>query len=162
MALPKPDKKFKIKLPECSFCGAIAKHYGYQCRLNPKNQCKYCGESTHTSLMCLKKPRRPLKKESEKTKSKRIAVSREWFKLNPPSPKGTWECYLQISPECPRVLTRSTITLEHVKSRARHPELKYDITNLKPSCAPCNFLKGSLDVEELSNLGSIKLGQLEL
>lgn len=157
MALDRRDKKFQIRMPECPFCGAIAKHYGYQCKDNPKNKCKTCGSNYHTSLMCPHKKRRPLRKESEKTTAKRTATSREWFRLNPPDPKGLWYCYLRISPQCPYKLTRSTITLEHVKSKARHPELKYDVTNLKPACEYCNKLKGSLDVEELSQLGSVRL-----
>lgn len=149
MALPHRDKKPVIKLPTCTFCNAIGKHYSYTCRLNPKNYCKHCKSINHTTLMCPSKPRKLLKKESDKTRSKRTAVNREWFILNPPTPKGTWECYLQITPECPRVLTRSTITLEHVRSKARYPELKFDVTNLKPSCSACNKSKQSLDLEDL-------------
>lgn len=157
MALPWRDKKPKITLPVCPFCGAVAKHYGYQCRDNPKNKCSYCGGSDHTSIMCQRKPRRPIRKEAEKTTARRTATSREWFRLNPPDAKGLWYCYLRIAPNCPHKLTRSTITLEHVKSKVRHPELKYDVTNLKPACSPCNKLKGSLDVEELSQLGSVRI-----
>jgi 5-methylcytosine-specific restriction endonuclease McrA len=156
MALPKKDKKYKPKLPVCKFCGAICKHYSYACIKNPKNQCKYCGGTNHTSLMCLKKPRKPIRQESVKAQSKRTATSREWYRLNPPDNNGNWICYLQISPRCPRILTRETITLEHVKSKARHPGLKYDVNNLKPACEFCNKLKGSLDLEDLPLLGSIK------
>lgn len=157
MALPKKDKKFKVNLPTCPHCGAVAKHYGYQCPKNPKNNCKYCGSSTHTTLMCLNKPRVPIRQESEKARSKRTATSREWYRLNPPDENGTWICYLQISPRCPRILTRSTITLEHVKSKVRHPELKYDVNNLKPACEFCNKLKGSLDLEDLPMIGGIRI-----
>lgn len=157
MSLPNRDKKPKIKMPVCNFCGAVAKHYGYQCRENPKNICKYCGGRDHTSLMCQKKPRRPISNESAATKSKRTATSRLWYELNPPDASGLWYCYLRISPNCPYKLTRSTITLEHVKSKVRHPELRYEVTNLKPACSACNKLKGSLDVEELSSLGSVRI-----
>lgn len=157
MALPWRDKKPQIKMPVCVYCGAIAKHYSYQCKQNPRNKCKYCGGTDHTSLMCLHKPRRPIANESAATKSKRTAVSRLWYELNPPDAKGLWYCYLRISPECPVVLTRSTITLEHVKSKVRHPELKYEVTNLKAACSPCNKLKGSLDIEELSQLSSVRI-----
>lgn len=144
-------------MPVCPYCGAVAKHYGYQCRDNPKNKCNTCGSSYHSSLMCPNKARRPLKKESDKTKSRRTAVSRLWFELNPPDARGLWYCYLRISPDCPHKLTRSTITLEHVKSKVRYPELKFEVTNLKPACSPCNKLKGSLDVEELSQLSSVRI-----
>lgn len=157
MSLPNRNKKPKIKPVVCPFCEAVNKHYGYQCLKNPKNMCKFCGKTDHTSLMCLKKPRRPIKKESAKTLSKRTATRREWFKLNPPDDKGVWVCYLQISPECPIKLTRSTITLEHVRSKVRAPELKYDINNLRPACGYCNKLKGSLDLNELHILTSIRI-----
>jgi 5-methylcytosine-specific restriction endonuclease McrA len=34
---------------------------------------------------------------------------------------------------------------EHVKSKARHPELRTEANNLKPCCAECNAKKGSKD-----------------
>ena len=109
--------------------------------------CDGCGV-THTSIMCFSKPRRPIKNESEKAKSKRTQTGRRWFELNPPDDKGVWICYLQISIVCPVKLTRSTIRLEHVKSKVRHPELKYDVDNLRPACDNCNKLKGSLSEAE--------------
>ena len=159
MALPWNQKKPVIKMPVCAICGVVAKHYAYQCPQNPKNKCKYCGGTSHSTLMCQNKPRRPIKQESDKARSKRTKVSREWFKLNPPDEKGVWICYLQISPNCPVKLTRSTITLEHVKSKVRYPELKYEVSNLKPACGECNKLKGSLDLEELSSFGSIRISK---
>lgn len=150
MALPKSQKKFSVKLPVCPYCGAVAKHQGWQCPQNPKNRCKYCGKPGHSSLMCQSKPRRAMKKESEKTESKRTATSRQWFKENPPDHKGTWECYLQISPQCPVRITRSTITLEHVKPKNRYKELRYITLVIKPACEFCNKLKGPWTLEELA------------
>lgn len=116
--------------------------------MKPSN-CKYCGSDKHTSLMCFNKPRRRMKPISEKTALREQQTKRHWFELNPPNEKGVWFCYLRIHPFCPYKLTRSTIRLEHVKSRARHPELKFDVTNLKPACDWCNRLKGSRDIDEL-------------
>lgn len=113
------------------------------------NPCKYCGSELHTSLMCFNKPRRPLKQESDKTQAKRITVSRLWFELNPPDARGLWYCYLRISPDCPYQLTRSTIRLEHVRSKVRYPALKYEVTNLLPACEHCNKMKGSRDLEDI-------------
>ena len=112
-------------------------------------KCKHCGKDNHSSIMCFAKPRKRIKNISSKTLFKKQATDREWYRLNPPSEKGIWICYLQIAPNCPKQLTRSTITLEHVKSKARHPELKFVVDNLKPACEFCNKLKGSLDVEEV-------------
>lgn len=157
MALPKRDKKFKVKLPTCSFCHAVGKHYSYTCPDNPKNKCKHCGSSWHPSMNCPGVPKKAIKKESNSTRSKRVATSKLWFQINPPNASGHWICYLNTSPECPRVLDRSTITLEHVKSKVRYPELRYDVTNLKPACSHCNKLKGSLDLDELPMLRSIRV-----
>lgn len=110
--------------------------------------CDGCGV-THSTIMCFNKPRRAIKKEADKTRDKRTEVSRLWFELNPPDSRGVWYCYLRISPQCHIKLTRSTIRLEHVKSKVRYPELKYEVTNLKEACDPCNKMKGSRDLEEI-------------
>lgn len=99
--------------------------------------------------MCFNKPRRRIRAVSDKAYHKKQETDRAWFEANPPSPKGTWDCYLQISPQCLMKVTRSTINLEHVRSKARHPELAYDPNNIKPACQPCNKLKGSMDLEDL-------------
>lgn len=99
--------------------------------------------------MCFNKPRKPLKKISDKRLNKKQETDREWYRLNPPDEHGLWYCYLGISPNCPVKLTRSTITLEHVKSKTRYPALIFVVSNLKPSCGPCNNLKQSLDIEDL-------------
>lgn len=117
-----------------------------------QNVCKYCGSHDHYSIMCFSRPRRPLKKESDKTHDERTKVNRLWFELNPPNSKGVWFCYLQISPECPKKVTRSTIRLEHVKPKVRYPELKFEVTNLRPSCDACNKVKGSLEIHELAKI----------
>lgn len=150
MALPKSQKKFTVKMPVCPYCHAIAKHYGYQCPQNPKNKCKYCGGSNHTSLMCQQKPRKALNNERASTKSRRTATSRLWFKGNPPDHDGTWGCYLHISPHCPIRVTRSTLQQEHIKPKNRYKELRYMTLNIKASCEFCNKLKGPWTLEELA------------
>lgn len=152
MALPKNQKRYEVQLPVCKYCGAVGRHYSYQCPNNPDNACKYCGSPYHKSIQCFEKPRKPIRKESIVSLSKRTQTSREWFKQNPPDERGRWFCYLRISPDCPHVLTRSTIQLEHVRSKVRRPDLKYDIDNLKPSCHSCNRQKASRSVEDLTEL----------
>lgn len=99
--------------------------------------------------MCFKKPRRPISHEAPSTRSKRTQTTREWYKDNPPDERGLYYCYLNIAVDCKVRLTRSQVRLEHVKSKARHPELKYDKNNIKPACDPCNGLKASKDIEDL-------------
>lgn len=114
----------------------------------PPKACKYCGGTNHTAFGCYLKRSARLRKESKKSMEKRLAVREQWFELNPPDKNGYWYCYLQIVPNCEKRLTKSTLQLEHVKSRARHPELKYEVKNLRPACAPCNHMKGSLNYDD--------------
>lgn len=114
--------------------------------------CKYCEGTDHYSINCFQKPRHAIKKISNKTLNKKQIVDRLWYETNPPDDKGTWTCYLQLTKQCPIKLTRSTIQLEHVKSKVRHPELKFEATNLKPACSWCNRMKGSLNADEISGL----------
>lgn len=117
-------------------------------RLTMKKYCDGCGVS-HSSIMCFKKPRRPLRFESDKAYNKRTKTTREWYRLNPPNERGLWPCYLRISVACPTWITESMMQLEHVRSKARHKHLQYVLINLMPACDFCNKLKGSLDIEDL-------------
>lgn len=83
-----------------------------------------------------------LRPESKKHKANREATTAEFFRLNG---DGPWDCYLRVAPNCERVVTRETVNPEHPLSKARHPELRYDATKLKPACGPCNKFKGSRD-----------------
>lgn len=110
--------------------------------------CNKCQSKWHTSLHCPTEPRsvlrtasKPIKRESTKTRQKRQQTAREWHKLNKPGSDGMYTCYLQIHPDCPKMLTKDMLTLEHYHSKARRPDLKFDVTNLKPSCSPCNGMK---------------------
>lgn len=77
-------------------------------------------------------------------------MKRAWFKMNPPDGKGEWECYLQIADNCPRKMAYQYLTLEHVMPKVKAPELKFDPKNIRPSCAPCNRVKGSKTIEKLA------------
>lgn len=112
------------------------------------NKCKLCGSQWHTAWLCKLKSKKPMRQEAVKTKAKRTEVRVLWFDLNPPDEYGRWQCYLRIAPNCYGYLTRETVDLEHVDSKARRPDLKFDVQNLKPACPPCNQLKGSRSAEE--------------
>lgn len=73
----------------------------------------------------------------------------KWIKNHPPNHQGYWQCYLQISPRCFRWVNEKTLSLDHVKARSRKPEKRHKQQNLRPSCPPCNELKGSLSIKEL-------------
>lgn len=114
--------------------------------------CKSCGKYGHFAMQCYNRRHKSLAPESKNTKKKRLATRRAWFKDNPADENGNWECYLQISSQCPVKLTYLTITLEHVQAKVRAPQLKYDPTNIRPSCSYCNKLKGSRSLEELAKI----------
>ena len=104
----------------------------------------YCPEcnKTHYPLMCYFKPRKPLHKIGP-TAKKWIDTRKEWVKNNPPDISGYWYCTY-----CGVPLAYSSLTLDHIKARSRRPDLRYDHSNLAPSCYSCNQQKGSKDVEE--------------
>lgn len=114
-----------------------------------------CGRKAQNGEHCFfHKPKKPLnrgkpmRKEAVKTRSKRVATANEWYALNPPDENGQWECYLRISPHCYGKVGKHTINLEHMDSKARAPEKKYDVANLRAACPNCNQLKGSLSADE--------------
>lgn len=123
------QKPFKIRLPTCPYCQAVGKHYGWQCPT---------------------KPRKQMRQESVKARKRRITTREAWFSLNPPDKHGMWDCYLQISPECPKRLTEGMVNLDHVKPRAKNPELKYDVNNLRAVCIGCNGYKGGRSIASLA------------
>lgn len=109
--------------------------------------CTYCA-GMHTSLMCQKKPRKPLK--TKKAVKKLGSKSVKWLKFrkrylsnHPPNTEGYYTCYL-----CKRWVKPGEVTLDHVRSRSRHPDLVFEEDNIRLCCWDCNTEKGSLDLEE--------------
>jgi 5-methylcytosine-specific restriction endonuclease McrA len=106
-------------------------------------QCKWCGASEHTSFYCFKKPRKPIAKRTPINKvgkqgKKTAAAVAKWKRTQNPNHRGNYVCYI-CSKEIPYLVA------EHVKSKARHPDLRTDPNNLKPTCADCNREKGAKD-----------------
>lgn len=108
--------------------------------------CKHCGSGDHYSYTCFQRPMNPIQQQSPKHKRKYSQLRSVWFTDNP----APWKCYLNISPDCPRLLNAATIQLEHVRSRTRHPALAFSVENIKPACQPCNKLKQSWDIAQLA------------
>lgn len=107
--------------------------------------CKNCGMNGHSATFCWAHPKTPLKRRTlrrlGKYGKKWLKARADWFKENP---SEFYTCYL-----CGDRLTPKETTLDHIKSRSRHPELRYEFSNLAPCCWRCNRLKGSRDLEEL-------------
>ena len=97
------------------------------------SKCVTCGSTEHTAFYCPKKPRKPLPR-SGKISRQWNSTRQKWIRDNP----EPWACYICFKP-----LDASTLTLDHLMSRSRHPELRFDVTNLAPCCWKCNSLKGS-------------------
>lgn len=119
----------------------------------PKKACRVCGEFGHYSFQCFKG-----KKAQIVTKRlhpggkyfKQWQLTRKtWFRNNPPDHAGYYLCYLRISPRCFGAMKKVETTLDHIKSRSRYPELRFDQNNLAPCCPPCNELKGSRDLDDI-------------
>jgi 5-methylcytosine-specific restriction endonuclease McrA len=119
--------------------------------------CSECESLTHSRFSCPNKPRKPLKTSTTLKPKKRmnkvgvttkqwLAVRSKWLRENPPNYRGNYVCYL-----CGKEVWYTEITLDHVKSRSRHPELRLSVKNLQPCCALCNQMKGSRDLEEVLN-----------
>lgn len=121
----------------------------------PKRACIHCGSLLHYKTFCRQAPkkpiitRQPIPQESKKTNAKRVKTANQWFRENPPDETNHWECYLQISVLCPKRLSRGLLTLEHVRPKVKNPELRFVVSNIKPSCSFCNRLKGSRTLEQL-------------
>lgn len=120
--------------------------------------CSFCGKPGHTAFRCgkraLERARRPPKEQTPIKMRKPLSprgrlhkqwelTKRTWFKNHPPSHAGYYQCALQISPDCHRVMRRYHTTLDHIIPRSKRPDLSFTQSNLQPACWPCNELKGS-------------------
>lgn len=135
----------------CKYCDKLG-HHPYQCFFRPNGQskpCKYCGSIEHLSWQCFNNPKR---QEEMKSKLKNGKVARawiatrdKWFRKNR---ADYYICYL-----CGKRMPKNETTLDHIKSRSRHPELRNELSNLAPCCVTCNYSKGSRSLEELEKQG---------
>lgn len=102
------------------------------------NPCKQCGSKWHTAMYHNRKPIKRIGKVTENWLKYRQA----WIKRNM-TPTGTWVCALQISGNCPKILTVKTLTLDHIIPRSARPDLRFADDNIQPACWSCNNKKGS-------------------
>lgn len=116
----------------------------------PKKACKYCKEKNpkHWPYTCRQSPKTPKTiNRVGKVTAKWIEFRHEWVKANT-NASGTWECYLQKHPYCPKILTISTLTLDHRDCRSGNPSKRLDAANLEPCCIWDNQAKGSMSVKQ--------------
>jgi 5-methylcytosine-specific restriction endonuclease McrA len=115
-------------------------------------RCRYCDSIDHTQFYCRLKPRAAIKAKKSPAKigkyGKQWLITRaQWFMDHP---AYEYRCYLKISPYCLETMRPEETTLDHIKSRSRHPELRFVQSNLAPCCGPCNELKGCKNVEQVT------------
>ncbi len=107
--------------------------------------CKICDQEGHYAYQCFKKKQKPLVKtrvlmRAGKHQRKWRQARKVWFRENT---KNVYRCYL-----CGKLVDRPNITLDHIKPRGSHPELRYEQSNLAPVHFICNGIKGSRKAEE--------------
>lgn len=133
--------------------------------------CKICGEKGHSKFYCKKKPFKPIARVSKKrlenpekyAKTKIVkpinkvgkrakqwsATSREWKTLNPPDSMGYWYCFIGQAPVTDKSeLPGYRLNLCHDESRARRPDLAFELSNIYPGCQKHNKDMGSKNLEE--------------
>lgn len=142
----------------CKVCGAGAysdycfRHKVRGADKDPEPKCSHCGSVWHYETFCfVKYKKRTIAFESTKAKTSRQATKKEWHRHNPHDENGEWACYLQLSPNCYKKVNYDTLNYEHVIPKVKAPELRYDHTNIKASCQPCNKMKGSQTLEQLKD-----------
>jgi 5-methylcytosine-specific restriction endonuclease McrA len=64
----------------------------------------------------------------------------KWVKENPPNHAGFYQCHY-----CGLNIPKDEMQLDHKIPRSRAPELRFELSNLTPSCGACNLTKGSVD-----------------
>lgn len=112
--------------------------------------CKDCGALRH-AFTCSKRPnvimRRKGLKKAGKISQKLSEQRKAYFEDNP-SEFNTYYCYycLYLGHEIP--LPKEKLQVEHFHTKARHPELRFERSNLILSCAGHNKDKGHMDGED--------------
>lgn len=142
----------QIKSNPCKHCGSIY-HPSFKCFYKPRadsKPCQWCESKDHLSWQCLKNPKREKQMRRKIKRGKQnikwMVVRNRWFKQNPPNHEGYYQCYI-----CDRMIPAPEITLDHVKPRSGSPDLRYNMSNIKPCCSSCNTSKGSRSLENYLN-----------
>lgn len=136
---------------QCTVCGKRA-YSSYCVQHKPRkpitaqkatvtNHCKICDSDDHTAFYCKEKAKSSTPKQYKNLKmngkyhKQWLKVRKQWFKDHP---QDWYVCYI-----CHKSLVPAETTLDHVIPRSRRPDLRYEPSNLKPCCWPCNTEKGS-------------------
>lgn len=163
--VPQTNQAVKTKesggMSVCSVCGSL-EHSQFYCRMKPRStfkvklHCTRCDSLNHTHSQCPERLTDKINPETGrypavkrlrtagKYSMRWMATKRAWHKANRPNHQGYYVCYI-----CQKHIAEAEVTLDHIKSRSRYPELRFELTNLAPCCSGCNTLKGSKELEEI-------------
>lgn len=114
----------------CAECGRSFPRYS-----TFQRKCNLCSYNSLSN-------KRPIKRMGKVAKQWSV-IRNQWIKRNPPSHNGYYKCYY-----CQLPVHIDEVQVDHKQSRTRHPELRYELSNLVPTCAFDNIQKGSMGVEE--------------
>lgn len=109
--------------------------------------CVVCGANSLRGYCFRHKPRKPLQAKKRirrvgKVGQKLLDQRKAYFEDHP---GDEHYCYYCVFVGIEVALTQAEAQVEHFMSKARHPELRFERSNLIVSCGPHNERKGSLD-----------------
>lgn len=132
--------------------------------------CKYCGEHTHYSYACWKRPKQPTK-TPKPTAPKPLNAMRksaihtldqlmsEYVRKKASDKSGMVYCYT-----CGKRDFYKNMDCGHYRSR-RYLQTRFDLDNLRPQCVECNRYKhGNLEIYRarlVTELGEARVAELE-
>jgi hypothetical protein len=118
-----------------------------------------CPRRSLSGYCFIHKPKKPLQRVKRMRKvgkigKKLLDLRKEYLKAYP-APHYCYYClYVGIEEELPE----DVVQIEHYYSRNKHPDLRFDWSNLVKSCPMHNQMKGNMDGDEFLEL----LGKGEL
>lgn len=150
----------------CKWCG-YRTHFSFQCAKNPKyrgiqdrsSHCTHCDLVGHLKKDCPRRKLNPFPDSDKRHHSYKvirhtgkyaqywIKTRAAWIKEHPANHQGYWVCHY-----CGNYVDEKAMTLDHLESRSRHPELRFVLSNLVPACGPCNVKKKSHSHDEFAHI----------
>lgn len=150
---------------QCKTCGSpwhSAMWHKPRKPLIQKNHCTHCDKIGHTRSQCILLRRHKLENDPSKVNPKTGRYNdvkplrkagkytqlwgktrAKWITANPANHQGMYQCHY-----CHKLIPAIEMTLDHKQSRSRHPELRYELSNLVPCCSQDNEAKGSRSHDE--------------
>lgn len=112
-------------------------------------KCKHCRKDGHTAFNCPQRPRKTLQTKTRLKSGRYTAAYRrlreEFFEYHE---KDVYYCFYCKHIGLDNPMPRKTTQVEHFYSKARRPDLRFEMSNLVPSCSYHNKDKGSMNGPE--------------